>query len=50
MTETTFEKLQLAEYWTHEAICFVDDEDRQSLEDARKIIERMMVKYKDCVS
>lgn len=49
MTETTFEKLQQAEYWTHEASCFVDDEDRQSLEEARKIIERLMYEYKDRV-
>lgn len=49
MTETTFEKLQQAEYWTHEARCFVDDEDRESLEEARSIIERLMYKYKDYV-
>lgn len=50
MTETTFEKLQQAEYWTHEARCFVEDEDKGELEDARKIIERLMYKYKDYVS
>lgn len=47
MTETTFEKLQQAEYWTHEARCFVDDEDKEKLEEARKIIEQLMYKYND---
>lgn len=47
MNETLFEKLQFAEYWTHEARCFVEEEDKKPLEEARKIIERMMYKYKD---
>lgn len=47
MTETTFEKLQQAEYWTYEAKSFVNDEDKEALEEARKIIEQLMYKYND---
>lgn len=47
MTETTFEKLEKAEYWTYEARNFVNEEDKEELEKARKIIEKMMAKYKD---
>lgn len=50
MTETIFEKLQNAEYWTHEALCAVNDDDREAIEDCIEILEQMMHKYKNCVS
>lgn len=48
MTETVFEKLQNAEFWTNEARSCVKEEDVEAIERARKILVTMMLKYKDC--